>query len=62
MLARKVLDWHDKQMEKSYEEEGLKSYARAFVAGMAEGAIDGMIVTYFMLITAGIVTKVTKKK
>ena len=61
MLTRKVLDWKDKQMEKAYEEEGPKSYARAFMAGVVEGAIDGAVVTYVALLAASLVTRNTKK-
>lgn len=52
-IARKVIGWVDKTMENL--DDSKHPVAKAFGAGFVEGAIDGAIIMYPILVAACIV-------
>ena len=53
-LAKVILNWTAKQMEEIESNPNMKHrYLKAFGIGMIEGAIDGAVVMYPIVLAAG---------
>lgn len=51
-IARTILKWTDKQAEESVLEDGTTNVGKAALSGFVEGAVDGCIIWYPILLGA----------
>lgn len=56
-MVRVILEWIDKEMEKSSEDRDNVHMAKAFSLGMLEGVIDGAVVVGLIATLAGLAKK-----
>ena len=58
-ISEKLFEVADEQFDKACEEEGFKSYARAFWSGCIKGFVDGCFIVGAIAFTGSCVKSIT---